>query len=150
LKHELSIAYLARHGETAWTLSCQHTGLTDLPLTEHGEHAARRLGERLERVTFAKVFTGPSQRTGELSGVRPVADPDLVEWNYGKYEVRRGDEIRAERPDWNLFCDSCLGGETPQQVSARADRITTTRVRAIPGNILLYTSGHFMRVLASR
>jgi len=154
LKNDLPIVYLARHGETAWTLSGQHTGLTDLPLTEHGERTARRLGERLKRLTFAKVFTSPWQRarhTCELAGFGPVADidPDLVEWNYGKYEGRRGAEIRAERPGWNLFRDGCPEGETRVQVSARADRIVI-RLRAIPGDVLVFTSGHFMRVLASR
>lgn len=154
MKKELPIVYLARHGETAWTLSGQHTGLTDLPLTEHGEHSARRLGARLEGLIFVKVFTSPLQRarhTCELAGFTDLAeiDPDLVEWNYGKYEGRLGAEIRAERPDWNLFRDGCPGGETPRQVSARADRVVR-RVRAIPGDVLLFTSGHFMRVLASR
>jgi broad specificity phosphatase PhoE len=154
LKNELPIVYLARHGETAWTLSGQHTGLTDLPLTEHGERTARRLGERLEGLKFAKVFTSPLQRarrTCELAGFGSVAeiDPDLVEWDYGRYEGRRGAEIRAERADWNLFRDGCPGGETPQQVTARADRVVS-RVRSIPGSVLLFTSGHFMRVLASR
>jgi broad specificity phosphatase PhoE len=154
LKNDLSIVYLVRHGETAWTLSGQHTGLTDLPLTEQGERTARRLGERLQGLTFAKVFTSPLQRarqTCELAGFGPVAeiDPDLVEWDYGKYEGRRGAEIRAERPDWNLFRDGCPEGETPQQVSARADRVVS-RLRAIPGDVLVFTSGHFMRVLASR
>jgi broad specificity phosphatase PhoE len=154
LKIELPIVYLARHGETAWTLSGQHTGLTDLPLTEHGERTARRLSDRLQGLTFAKVFTSPLQRarqTCELAGFGPVAEivPDLVEWDYGKYEGRQGAEIRAERPDWNLFRDGCPGGETPAQVSARAD-LVVTRLRAIPGNVLVFTSGHFMRVLASR
>jgi broad specificity phosphatase PhoE len=152
LKNALPIVYLARHGETAWGLSGQHTGLTDLPLTEHGEHTARQLGRRLKGLTFAKVFTSPEQRarqTCELSGFGAVdeIDPDLVEWNYGKYEGRNGDEI--QRPDWSLFRDGCLEGETPQQVSARADRVVS-RVRAIPGDVLVFTSGHFMRVLASR
>src|SRR3974390_917785 len=102
---ELPIVYLARHGETAWSLSGQHTGLTDLPLTKHGEHTARRLGARLKGLTFAKVFTSPLQRavrTCELAGFGAVAeiDSDLVEWNYGEYEGRRGGEVRAERPDW--------------------------------------------------
>jgi broad specificity phosphatase PhoE len=154
LKNDLPIVYLARHGETAWTLSGQHTGLTDLPLTEHGERTAQRLGQRLQGLTFAKVFTSPLQRarqTCELAGFGPVAeiDPDLVEWDYGTYEGRSGDEIRAERPDWSLFRDGCPGGETPRQVSARADRVVS-RVRAIPGDALVFTSGHFMRVLASR
>ena len=154
MKNELPIVYLARHGETAWTLSGQHTGLTDLPLTEQGKHTARRLAERLQGLTFSKIFTSPLQRarqTCELAGFSAVAeiDPDLVEWNYGKSEGLRGADIRAERPDWNLFRDGCPGGETPQQVSTRADRIVS-RVRAIPGDVLLFTSGHFMRVLASR
>src|SRR5271166_5934780 len=97
----LPVLYVARHGETAWSLSGQHTGLTDLPLTESGERTARRLGERLKGLTFAKVFTSPLQRasrTCELAGFGTVAgvDNDLVEWNYGQYEGRRGAEIRAE------------------------------------------------------
>jgi broad specificity phosphatase PhoE len=154
LKNDLPIVYLARHGETAWTLSGQHTGLTDLPLTEQGEHTAQRLAERLKGLIFAKVFTSPLQRarqTCELAGYLHGAeiDPDLVEWDYGKYEGRTGAEIRTERPDWNLFCHGCPGGETPQQVSARADRVVD-RLHAIQGDVLVFTSGHFMRVLASR
>jgi broad specificity phosphatase PhoE len=150
----LPIVYLARHGETSWTISRQHTGLTDLPLTERGERTARRLGERLKGLTFSLVLTSPLQRaarTCELAGFKPVAeaDKDLVEWDYGEYEGRRTVEIRAERPDWELFRDGCPGGESPQQVSARADRIVC-RVRAAPGNVLLFTSGHFLRVLAVR
>lgn len=154
MENKLPIVYLARHGETAWTLSGQHTGLTDLPLTEQGKRTAQRLGGRLKELTLARVFTSPLQRayqTCQLAGFGAVAevDPDLVEWDYGQYEGRRGAEIRAERPDWNLFRDGCPGGETPQQVSARADRIIS-RVRAIDGDVLLFTSGHFIRVLASR
>jgi broad specificity phosphatase PhoE len=154
VKNELPIVYLARHGETAWSLSGQHTGLTDLPLTEHGKDTARRLGERLKGMTFAKVYTSPLQRavqTCHLAGFSSVAeiDPDLVEWDYGQYEGRRGEDIRAERPDWNLFRDGCPGGETPGQVSARADRVVSW-VRAVMADVLLFTSGHFMRVLASR
>ena len=150
----LQIVYLARHGETAWTLSGQHTGLTDLPLTEHGQRTARKLGERLKGLTFRKVFTSPLQRarrTCELAGFGAHAeiDPDLVEWDYGEYEGRRGPEIRAERPEWNLFRDGCPGGEMPGQVKIRADRVLN-RVRAIDGNVLLFTSGHFMRVLVAR
>jgi len=150
----LPITYVARHGETAWTLTGQHTGLTDLPLTERGERNAHRLGERLKGLTFAKVFTSPLRRafrTCELAGLAAVAevDPDLVEWNYGEYEGRRTTEIRAERPDWELFRDGCPGGETPRQISVRADRVVA-RVRAVRGDVLLFTSGHFIRVLASR
>ena len=154
MENELPIVYLARHGETAWTLSGQHTGLTDLPLTEHGELVARRLAQRLQGLTFAKVFTSPLQRarrTCELAGFGRVAeiDADLVEWDYGQYEGRRGADIRAERPGWNLFRDGCPGGESPDQVSARADRVVN-RARAIQGDVLLFTSGHFIRVLAAR
>jgi len=148
------IIYLARHGETAWSLSGQHTGLTDLPLTERGERNARRLQERLRGLCFAKVFTSPLQRarrTCELAGFGPVAeiDNDLLEWNYGEYEGRRTSEIRAERPNWQLFRDGCPGGESPQQVAARADR-AVCRLRAVEGDVLLFSSGHFLRVLAVR
>jgi len=154
MEENLPIVYLARHGETAWTLSRQHTGLTDLPLTERGERTASRLGERLKGLTFSKVLTSPLQRaarTCELAGFKRVAevDKDLVEWDYGEYEGRRTAEIRAERPDWELFRDGCPGGESPQQVSVRADRIVS-RVRSVQGNVLLFTSGHFLRVLAAR
>lgn len=148
------IVYIARHGETAWSLSGQYTGLTDLPLTEHGEEVARELRKRLEGSDFRKVFTSPLQRamrTCELAGFGDVAevDPDLVEWNYGEYEGRRTAEIRAERPGWQLFVDGCPGGEMPAQVAARADRVVA-RVRAVDGDVLLFSSGHFIRVLASR
>ena len=154
MSKELPIIYVARHGETAWSLTGQHTGLTDLPLTEAGECNARRLLERLKGLTFAKVFTSPLQRavrTCELAGFGAVAeiDFDLVEWNYGDYEGRRGAEIRAERSDWQLFRDGCPGGESPRQVAARADRVVS-RVRTVQGDVLLFSSGHFIRVLASR
>lgn len=148
------IIYLARHGETAWSLSGQHTGLTDLPLTARGERNASRLRQRLAGLTFAKVFTSPLQRarrTCELAGFGPVAeiDNDLLEWNYGEYEGRRTSEIRAERPNWQLFRDGCPGGESPEQVAARADR-AVCRLRAVEGDALLFSSGHFLRVLAVR
>jgi len=154
MSEELPIIYLARHGETAWSLTGQHTGLTDLPLTERGERNARQLGERLRGLTFAKVYTSPLQRaarTCELAGFGAVAevDRDLVEWDYGQYEGRRTAEIRAERPDWLLFRDGCPGGESPAQVSARADRVVS-RLRAVQGDVLLFSSGHFIRVLATR
>jgi probable phosphoglycerate mutase len=146
--------YLARHGETAWSLTGQHTGLTDLPLTERGQLNARRLGERLRDLTFAKVFASPLQRaarTCELAGFRAAAetDPDLVEWNYGDYEGRRTTEIHQHYPTWQLFRDGCPGGEAPDQVAVRADRVLQ-RARNIPGNVLLFSSGHFLRVLAAR
>jgi broad specificity phosphatase PhoE len=150
----LPLVYLARHGETAWTLSGQHTGLTDLPLTERGERNARRLQERFRGVAFAKVFTSPLQRatrTCELAGFGAVAeiDRDLLEWNYGEYEGLRSIDIHKERPDWHLFRDGCPGGESPSEVGARADR-AVKRVRAIDGNVLVFSSGHFLRVFAAR
>ena len=150
----LPIVYLARHGETAWTLSGQHTGLTDLPLTERGERNARRLAERLRGVTFAKVFTSPLQRatrTCELAGFGALAeiDRDLLEWNYGEYEGRLTTDIHRERPDWQLFRDGCPGGESPKEVGARADR-AVKRMRGVKGDVLLFSSGHFLRVLAAR
>ena len=150
----LPSVYLARHGETAWSLSGQHTGLTDVPLTEHGERNAFRLGKRLAGLSFAKVFTSPLQRatrTCELAGfgTEAKADCNLVEWNYGNYEGRRTPEIHAERPDWQLFRDGCPGGESPAQVATRADDIIS-RLRAIKGDVLIFSSGHFLRVLAAR
>jgi broad specificity phosphatase PhoE len=154
MSKELPVIYLARHGETAWSLTGQHTGLTDLPLTQRGEQNARALGERLVGLSFAKVFTSPLQRaarTCELTGFGDVAavDGDLLEWNYGQYEGRRTAEIHAERPDWQLFRDGCPGGESPDQVGARADR-ALSRLRAVQGDVLLFSSGHFLRVLAAR
>ena len=150
----LPVVYVARHGETAWSLSGQHTGRTDLPLTPNGERNARRLGERLKGLTFAKVFTSPlhrAARTCELAGFGAVVetDPDLVEWDYGRYEGLRSAEIFAERPEWQLFRDGCPGGESPAEVGERADRVVQ-RLRTIPGNVLLFSSGHFIRVLAAR
>jgi probable phosphoglycerate mutase len=154
MSNELPVIYLARHGETAWSLSGQHTGLTDLPLTERGQRNASRLGERLKGLTFAKVLTSPLQRaarTCELAGFGASAevDRDLLEWDYGQYEGRRTVEIHVERPDWQLFRDGCPGGETPDQIGVRADRVVN-RVRSIQGNVLLFSSGHFLRVLAAR
>jgi probable phosphoglycerate mutase len=150
----LPVVYLARHGETAWSLSGQHTGRTDLPLTERGEQQARALGQRLCGASFVKAFTSPSQRarrTAELagSGVLAEIDPDLAEWDYGQYEGRRTADILAERPGWFLFRDGAPGGETPDQVAARADRVIQ-RVRAIGGNAVIFSSAHILRVLGAR
>ena len=149
----LPVIYLARHGETAWSLSGQHTGRTDLPLTEGGERNGRALGARLRGLTFAKVFTSPLQRafkTCELAGFGNAAerDPDLMEWDYGEYEGRGTVEILAQRPDWQLFRDGCPGGESPTEIGARADRVVS-RVRAVHGDVLLFSSVHFLRVFAA-
>jgi len=154
VSRELPIIYLARHGETTWSLSGQHTGLTDLPLTKAGEATARRLAERLSGQTFAKVFASPlwrAMRTCELAGFGKVAevDRDLVEWDYGQFEGLTGEQIRLQDPDWQLFRDGCPGGESPQEAAARADRVIA-RVGAVQGDVLLFSSGHFIRILATR
>jgi probable phosphoglycerate mutase len=154
MNEPLYIGYLARHGETAWTVSGQHTGLTDIPLTERGERNGRRLGERLKGLTFARVLTSPLQRarrTCELAGfgAQAQADPDLIEWNYGDYEGLTTAEILKRRPDWQIFRDGCPGGESVAAVGARADRVIG-RVRAVAGDVLLFSSAHFLRVLAAR
>jgi probable phosphoglycerate mutase len=154
MNQALPTIYLARHGETPWTVTGQHTGRTDIPLTERGERNARRLGERLKGMSFAKVFTSPLQRasrTCELAGYGGVAevDADLLEWDYGEYEGRTSAQIHAIAPEWDLFRDGCPGGEKPQHVAARADRIVQ-RVRAVHEDVLLFSSAHFLRVLAVR
>lgn len=154
MHHEFPVIYVARHGDTAWTVTGQHTGLTDLPLTSEGQEHARGLKERLKDIAFAKVLTSPLERaqsTCALAGFGSVAEieKDLVEWDYGKYEGFRLAEIQAERPDWDLFRDGAPGGETPAQVVERADNIWK-RVRSVDGNVLLFSSGHFIRVLAVR
>jgi probable phosphoglycerate mutase len=154
LSETFPVVYLSRHGETAWTITGQRTGLIDLPLTEWGECSARRLGERLSGLTFARVFTSPLQRvmrTCELAGFGPLAqiDRDLVEWDYGEYEGRVTADILAERPDWQLFREGCPGGKSPRQVAIRADRVVS-RIQAVGGNALLFSSGHFLRILATR
>ena len=146
--------YLVRHGETAWSLSGQHTGRTDISLTEKGEQEAHTLADRLHHVSFNRVFTSPLQRarrSAELAALnRPAEiDPDLAEWDYGDYDGLRTDEIRTERPDWNIFKDGCPQGESPTQVSLRADRVIA-RLRNLEGDIAIFSHGHFGRVLAVR
>lgn len=148
------LIYLARHGETEWSLSGRHTGLSDIPLTARGERNARQLGGRLAGLSFAQVFASPLQRarkTGELAGFGAAAtvDRDLVEWDYGAYEGKTSDEIHQERPEWDVFRDGCPGGETADQVAARADRVVA-RLRALDGHALVFSHGHFLRVLAAR
>jgi len=146
--------YLARHGETEWSLSGQHTGLTDLPLTPRGEEHARKLGARLRGLSFTRVFASPLQRaarTCELAGFGAEAEtmPDLVEWDYGAYEGIKTPAIHAGRPGWKLFRDGCPGGEMPADVGIRADRAIAA-MRAVDGDVLAFSSGHILRVLAAR
>src|SRR5262245_48107771 len=154
LRTDLPVVYLARHGETPWSITGQHTGLTDLPLTERGERNARALAPRLNGLQFSMVLTSPLQRaarTCALAGFATTAEVDrgLLEWDYGQYEGRRTAEIHVERPDWDLFRDGCPGGESPDQVAARADDVLS-RVRGARADVLLFSSGHFLRVLAAR
>jgi broad specificity phosphatase PhoE len=146
--------YLVRHGETAWSITGQHTGRTDLVLTPGGEDEARALAPRLKGLVFDHVFSSPlrrARRTCELAGFAAAAalDPDLMEWDYGDYEGRTLADIRKERPDWELFRDGCPGGESVQQISGRTDRVVS-RLRALQGSVLIFSSGHLLRVLTAR
>lgn len=146
--------YLIRHGETAWSLSGQHTGRTDLALTAHGEDQARELVQRLHDIHFTHVLTSPllrARRTCELAGLAAAAiiEPDLAEWDYGDYEGQRSAEIRAQRAGWKVFRDGCPHGEMPAQITERADRLIA-RLRALDGNVALFSHGHFSRALAAR
>jgi broad specificity phosphatase PhoE len=146
--------YLIRHGETAWSLTGQHTGRTDLPLTLTGEQMAARLRDRLSAMDFAYVFTSPlerAHRTCELAGWGGVArvEPDLQEWDYGAYEGRTSAEIRAEQPGWDVFRDGCPQGESVEQVTRRADQVLNL-LRPLEGTVAVFSHGHYLRVLAMR
>jgi probable phosphoglycerate mutase len=146
--------YLARHGETEWSLSGQHTGITDIPLTENGRNLAKRLAPVLATERFALVLTSPLERarkTCELAGLGAHAeiDRDLMEWNYGEYEGLTPKQIDAQAPGWMLFRDGCPGGETPEQIGVRVDRLIA-RVRAVEGHVALFAHGHIFRVFAAR
>jgi broad specificity phosphatase PhoE len=146
--------YLLRHGETAWSLSGQHTGRTDLPLTEKGERQALQLRERLHGIPFTHVLTSPrqrAQRTCALAGFGAVArvDPDLQEWDYGAYEGLTTAEIRTQQRDWIVFQNGCPQGESPQQISQRADRVLS-HLRSLDGIVALFSHGHFLRAIAVR
>jgi broad specificity phosphatase PhoE len=154
MEKALPEVYLARHGETAWSITGQHTGRTDIPLTAGGECNALSLHQRLEGVVFAKVLVSPrlrARRTCELAGFgdRAEVEPDLQEWDYGEYEGRRTADIRQERPDWYLFRDGCPGGESVEAIGSRADRVVA-HLRALNGNVLIFSHGHILRVLAAR
>ncbi len=146
--------FLIRHGDTDWTDSHKHTGLTDIQLNSHGEDRARQLGARLQHENFSRVITSPlvrAERTCELSGfaTRAERNADLVEWDYGDYEGLTTDQIKRERPDWELFRDGAPGGESPQQVAARADRFLKS-IHPITGDIAVFSSGHFSRMFVAR
>jgi broad specificity phosphatase PhoE len=151
---QLRRAILIRHGETAWSLSGQHTGSTDIPLTENGRELARQLAPLLGRTTFVRVLTSPlgrARETCELAGLAMAAeiDPDLTEWDYGEYEGLTPKQIHARAPGWIIFRDGCPGGESPEQVGARIDRIIA-RIRVVEGDVALFAHGHVFRVFAAR
>ena len=146
--------YLIRHGETAWSLSGQYSGRADIPLTAHGEDEAREVGERLRDIHFGHVLTSPLRRTQQtcaLAGLKPApeVEPCLTEWDNGDDEGRYSADILASRPGWNLFRDGSPGGETPSQISNRADMIIA-RLRELNGNVALFSHSHFGRVRAAR
>ncbi len=146
--------FLVRHGETAWSITGQHTGLTDIPLTAHGQDEARALAPRLRTTSFARILTSPLQRareTCELAGLcaHVHTDVDLVEWNYGEYEGERTTDIQRARPGWNIWCDGCPHGESPDNISDRADRLLG-RLRTLSGNVALFSHGQFGAALAAR
>jgi broad specificity phosphatase PhoE len=146
--------YLIRHGQTSWSASGRHTGRTDVPLTEEGERQARQLGALLHTISFSQVLVSPMQRarrTCELAGLGAQAriEPLLHEWDYGDYEGLTRAQIRATRAQWDVFRDGCPGGESPEQVSARADQILA-QVRAMPRRVALFSHGHLLRALAVR
>ena len=146
--------FAIRHGETAWSLSGQHTSTTDIPLTDNGRRLAERLAPVLAKEAFALVLVSTRQRARETCelvclGAHAVIDPDLAEWNYGEYEGLTSRQIRERAPGWLLFRDGCPGGETPEEVGTRADRVIA-RVRAVDGNVALFAHGHILRVIAAR
>jgi probable phosphoglycerate mutase len=154
MSESLPQVYLARHGETEWTVTRQHTGRTDLPLTKRGEENARGLRKRLHGLAFDRVFASPLQRarrTCELAGFgdRAASFADLTEWDYGSYEGQRTDEIRRQRPGWHLFRDGCPGGESVSDIGLRADRVIAC-LRSLTGHVLLFGHGHFFRLLGAR
>jgi len=145
---------LVRHGETEWSASGKHTGRSDIPLTAKGEEAARKLGDRLRDKSFAAVWSSPplrARRTAELAGFGAVVEvkPDLAEWDYGAYEGLKTKDILLERPGWSLFRDGCPKGESVADAGARADRMVVA-LRAAGGNVLVFSSAHFLRTLTAR
>jgi probable phosphoglycerate mutase len=146
--------FAIRHGETEWSRSGRHTGVTDVPLTDNGRQVAKRLGAVLSKIEFARVLSSPLQRariTCELAGFgdRMLIDPDLVEWSYGEFEGLTPEEIDEVAPGWMIFTNGCPGGESPAEVGVRVDRVIA-KIRALPGHVALFGHGHFLRMLAAR
>jgi broad specificity phosphatase PhoE len=145
---------LVRHGETDWSAQKRHTGRTDEPLNDDGRRQAERLGRAFRDRRFALVLTSPLERAAEtcrLAGFGELAQArdELMEWDYGDYEGRTTVDIRREIPDWTIWRYGATGGESPDQVGARADRVLQ-EVRAAEGDTLIFSHGHFLRALAAR
>ena len=154
MERDAQKTYLIRHGETEWSRAGKHTGVTDVVLTAHGRETARLLQPVLAQEKFTLVLSSPLQRareTCELAGLGKVAriEPDLIEWNYGEYEGLTTRQIQSVRLGWSVFHDGCPGGETPEQVGERVDRVIA-KIRASGGNVALFAHGHILRVLAAR
>lgn len=150
--NSLPLVYLARHGETEWSKSGQHTGRTDIALTAKGEADAKKIGARLSSIAFSHVLSSPLQRarrTAEFAGYTPEIEPGLLEWNYGEYEGLKTAEIRNKRPGWDLFQDGCPGGESVEEVCDRVDQLVK-RLKDLSGNVALFAHGHILRVIAAR
>ena len=146
--------FLIRHGETAWALTGQHTGRTDIPLTTHGEVEAHNLGRLLATISFSQILCSPLKRAQQtcaacISGKSPVIIPELAEWDYGEYEGRRSADILQQRPNWNIYRDGCPGGESPEQISTRADNLIM-RLHESEGNIALFTHGQIGSAIGAR
>lgn len=145
--------FLIRHGETEWSRTGRHTGRTDIPLTQNGENEARKLGRHLRDIPFAQVLSSPLKRASQTCELAldkvPEMEPDLAEWDYGDYEGQRSADIRKQRADWSVYRDGCPGGEMPEQVCARADRLIA-RLRQLDGNIALFAHGQIGSAIAAR
>jgi len=143
---------VVRHGETEWSRTGRHTGRSDIPLTENGERQARAVGEALHRREFALVVSSPlirARETARLAGFEPELRDDLAEWDYGEYDGLTTPQIREQVPDWTIWGYGAVGGESVEQLAARADRVVA-ELLAVDGDVLVFSHGHFLRVLTAR
>jgi broad specificity phosphatase PhoE len=151
-EHPTQEVWLVRHAETEWSRSGQHTGRTDVPLTEEGERQARAVGEALQGREFERVLSSPLRRaleTAQLAGFEPELRDDLAEWDYGEYDGVTTPEIREQVPDWTIWRYGALGGESVEQLATRADRVVA-ELLGVEGDVLVFSHGHFLRVLTAR
>jgi broad specificity phosphatase PhoE len=154
MRASLPQVFLMRHGETLWSLSGQHSGRADIALTENGMSEAKQLAKQVGRISFQHILVSPLRRAKETclaAGMweEAVLEPDLMEWDNGEFEGKTRFEIERSHPGWNLFRDGCPGGESPGEISDRADRLKS-KLETLQGNIAIFTHGHFGRVLGAR